>query len=159
MSAAELSAQVVGEAVELLFDTALGMSVSDVQPGMPEARDEDRVTAAVAVQGAWGGHVVLSCGRRLAEHMSARFLAAAGVDDPPSAQDTLDALGELANILAGQLKSSLPGPTTLGAPRVTGLGGTSYFARGAEPRVTLSCRVGQGLAVVQVLERVGRARG
>lgn len=72
---------------------------------------------AVNIQGAWEGTVALECSEALA-----RQLAATMFDLPAQAAtvaDTQDALGELTNMVGGNIKSLMPVPSQLSLPQVT----------------------------------------
>jgi chemotaxis protein CheX len=71
----------------------------------------------VDVVGPWTGTVVLTCGSDTAEELARALLrehAPAELDD----EDVADALGELANVVGGNVKAVLPGPSVLGLPEV-----------------------------------------
>lgn len=74
------------------------------------------LTASVAVVGAWNGHLVVACSRNGSRDVASAMLALPA--DELSADDIGDALGELANVLGGNVKSLLPAPSTLSLPRV-----------------------------------------
>jgi chemotaxis protein CheX len=74
----------------------------------------DEVSAAVAVTGAWQGHVVVSCSMAAAREITALLLEISMAD--VSESDVADALGELANIIGGNVKGLLPGPCALSLP-------------------------------------------
>lgn len=100
--------------VDMVFSTMLGLKVEPYP--MPWVRPTDMVTAAVYFAGAWRGAVLLECTRRQARTF-AQLLMSIG----PSAmidEDVRDALGELANMLAGNLKSVLPSGVVLSMPSV-----------------------------------------
>jgi chemotaxis protein CheX len=82
------------------------------------AFDAAEVTVgSVAVTGEWRGRVLLACPTRLA-----RSAASAMFDRPAEAltdEEVADALGELTNMVGGNLKSLLPGPSRLSMPAVT----------------------------------------
>jgi chemotaxis protein CheX len=82
------------------------------------ALDGDGVAVGrVTVTGGWRGHVLLACPTRLA-----RTAAAAMFDRPADAltdDEVADALGELTNMIGGNVKSLLPGPSRLSMPAVT----------------------------------------
>ncbi len=82
----------------------------------PGAVAGDGVTALVSISGAWDGHVVLHASAASAVAATAAFLGA----DPPSVgtDDVADALGELANMVGGYLKSIAPAPSSLSLPVV-----------------------------------------
>jgi chemotaxis protein CheX len=74
------------------------------------------VTASVAVSGGWTGHLVVGYSLE-----AAAAVAAAMFDQHPSrvsGDDVVDAVGELANVVAGNIKGLLPTPTVLGLPAV-----------------------------------------
>jgi chemotaxis protein CheX len=77
----------------------------------------DVTVGCVTVTGAWQGSVRLACPAPLAQMAaSAMFdLPAAQVDD----EQVADALGELTNMIGGNLKSPIPGPSRLSMPTVT----------------------------------------
>ena len=76
----------------------------------------DVAVGCVAVTGAWTGCVLLACPKQLAR------TAASAMFDLPAEQLTgdeiADALGELTNMVAGNIKSLLPGPSRLSIPVV-----------------------------------------
>ncbi|QKE83500.1 chemotaxis protein CheX [Arthrobacter sp. NEB 688] len=77
----------------------------------------DSVRARVDIHGTWSGSVVVSCTRDVASDLTRDLLALpAGL--PPDADEVRDALGEIANIVAGNVKSLLPDHATLGLPEV-----------------------------------------
>ena len=85
----------------------------------------DVTVGCVAVTGDWKGCVLLACPKQLAR------TAASAMFDLPAEQLTgdeiADALGELTNMVAGNIKSLLPGPSRLSIPVV--MVGASSTAR------------------------------
>ena len=91
--------------------TAIGSASEEV------ALDAGDVTVGrVAVTGPWQGCVLLPCPTQLARS------AASAMFDLPAEQltddEVADALGELTNMIAGNIKSLLPGPSRLSMPAV-----------------------------------------
>ncbi len=83
---------------------------------LPASKQLIEVSASVSVTGAWRGHVVLSCSSTASKNAAAALL---GVEfDEVTAEDIADALGELANIIGGNVKSLLPEPCALSLPHV-----------------------------------------
>ena len=71
----------------------------------------------VEIVGPWTGAVVLTTGRDTAVDLTRALLgehAPAVLED----EDVDDALGELANVVGGNVKAVLPGPSALGLPEV-----------------------------------------
>jgi chemotaxis protein CheX len=83
---------------------------------VPPAVVSTDVTASVSVTGAWRGHVLVSCSDVASRNAAAALL---GIDlAEVSDDDVADALGELANIIGGNVKSLLPEPSALSLPHV-----------------------------------------
>lgn len=83
--------------------------------GTPEL--DDAVHAWVDVDGGAAGRVVLSTERPTAEHLT-RALLQMAPDEPVADGDMVDAFGEVANVVGGNVKALVPDPTVLSLPRV-----------------------------------------
>ena len=115
----------VEEVIE--FTTAVWGSVLD--PGithLPEVPDPDAagptLTSWVQISGGWTGAVVLSLGVDVA-----RIAAGLMLDAEPgdvAEDDLIDVVGELANMIGGNVKALVPEPSQLGLPNV--VEGKSY---------------------------------
>ncbi|RHA44514.1 chemotaxis protein CheX [Cellulomonas rhizosphaerae] len=77
----------------------------------------DALVAWVDLHGEWSGRAVLVTGSDTA-HDLARVLLGLDDGDAVSRADLVDAFGEIANVVGGNLKSLLPTPGTLGLPQV-----------------------------------------
>ena len=100
--------------VDMVFSTMLGLKV-ELYP-MPWVRPPDMITATVHFAGAWQGAVLLECTRDQARTFTHLLMS---IDrSVMSDEDVRDALGELANMLAGNLKSVLPSGVVLSMPSV-----------------------------------------
>lgn len=105
---------VVSQIIENVFQTMMGMEVRLVDTPFPPAGE--LITAVVSLAGTWKGAVLVECGLEGALLFTSRML---GVDLPASLNDDVrDALGELANMVGGNLKSVLPGGVGLSLPTV-----------------------------------------
>jgi chemotaxis protein CheX len=91
---------------------------------MPPGETPKDVSAAVSVTGAWRGHVVISFSTAASRHAAAGLLGI-GYDDVSTA-DITDAVGELVNIIGGNVKSLLPEPSALSLPHVQ-TGGSGHW--------------------------------
>ncbi len=91
-----------------------------LHPLMPAEPDSVKpireVSASVSITGSWHGHIVLNCSTQTSRHAAAALLAmdVAEVTGP----DVVDAMGELANIVGGNLKSTLPAQCSISLPHV-----------------------------------------
>jgi chemotaxis protein CheX len=82
----------------------------------PAQERRDDVSASVSVTGAWRGQVVVSCSDTASRNAAAALL---GIEhEDVTDDDVTDALGELANIIGGNVKSLLPEPCALSLPHV-----------------------------------------
>jgi chemotaxis protein CheX len=126
-------------------------------PLLPDSGDAAiDICAAVSVTGAWQGHVVVECSATAAQRAAAALLGieAAEVSD----DDVADALGELANIIGGNVKVLLPEPCALSLPYVAAADGARW------PSVAEVCRLDGSWqdepVTVSVLEsKAGRGGG
>lgn len=75
----------------------------------------DHLTGCVQITGQWTGAVVVDCSGGFARLVSRRFL---NDDDATTADDLRDSVAELANMIGGNVKSLLPGPSYLSLPSV-----------------------------------------
>lgn len=94
------------------------------------------LSAVVHISGAWEGAVRLECRATHAAAAAALMFAI----EPSEASDeaSRDALGELANIVTGNVKSLLPAPSALSLPSVSS---TDVSGAPTSPRAVLVRRV------------------
>jgi len=106
-----------------VFQTMLQLEIAPTETAWTPA--PDALTAAIYFAGTWKGAVLLECTRPQAFEFTHRLMS---IDPPASINDDVrDALGELANMLAGNLKSILPHGIGLSMPSV--VEGTDYSLR------------------------------
>jgi chemotaxis protein CheX len=84
---------------------------------LPGELPADLLSAWVDVVGPWTGSVVLTTGRQTAAELTHALL---GETAPEllEHEDVADAFGEIANVVGGNVKAALPGPSALGLPEV-----------------------------------------
>lgn len=130
--------------------------LGDEDPLLPADRDpaDPGWSAAVTVSGKWEAMVTVELSAALADEVTRRMLGGSDLAE----EDIADAVGELVNMIGGNVKSLMPGPSALSLPMVT----SGRVARGSE--TTESCRVdahwrGLPLAVSVLGVRPGRAHG
>ncbi len=110
--------QIAGE----VFATMLDLPVRPIDP--PANDGPYTLTAAVHYVGSWNGTLLLECSKAQAMEWGARLME---LPAPIAAEDARDSLGELCNVLAGNLKPILPAGVGLSAPSV--VAGTEYSFR------------------------------
>ena len=78
---------------------------------------DEAISSWVEIVGPWTGSVVITTARTTAEEL-ARCLLKQHAPPVLEAEDIEDALGELANVVGGNVKAVLPGPSVLGLPEI-----------------------------------------
>lgn len=91
-------------------------------------------SSSVTVTGGWHGVVTVELDEAVAQQLSARMLALPD-DEAVADVDIADAVGELVNMVGGNVKSLMPGPSVLSLPAVAA--GRAAFASD----VTEVCRL------------------
>jgi chemotaxis protein CheX len=108
--------EVVTRVVENVFQTMLGMQVQPVALPWPPKPHGELITASISLTGSWKGAVLVECGQHEAFRFTTQMI---GIDLPTEFNDDVrDAIGELANMVGGNLKSALPGGVGLSLPTV-----------------------------------------
>lgn len=101
------AAELIRDTVVEVFSTMLG---SELEVGEPIEDDDPfmaaEVVSMVGLQGAICGSLALECGREHARDLTARFLGADG-EQIESIDDVRDAVGELVNMIGGNLKTAI----------------------------------------------------
>ena len=89
-----------------------------VSPLVPtgDEKQPSEVHASVSISGPWTGHVVYASSTEAARKAAAAFLAMDSSE--VSSEDLCDVLGELANIVGGNVKAMLPPGCLLSLPQV-----------------------------------------
>jgi chemotaxis protein CheX len=89
-----------------------------VNPLIPtgDEKQPSEVHSSVSISGSWTGHVVYASSTVAARKAAAAFLAMEA--DEVSPEDVSDVLGELANIVGGNVKAMLPTGCFLSLPQV-----------------------------------------
>jgi chemotaxis protein CheX len=89
-----------------------------ISPLIPtyDQNQPSEVHSSVSITGSWTGHVVYACSNAAARRAAAAFLAMEV--DEVSQEDLSDVLGELANIVGGNVKAMLPPGCFLSLPQV-----------------------------------------
>jgi chemotaxis protein CheX len=102
------------QAVRQLFESMLDMSISPTN--VDQWTCLGPVVGIIHLTGGWDGFVLTGFEPSLAQVVAARMLAAPDLD--PNDEDLRDVVGEIANILAGNLKCLIPEWTAMSIPAV-----------------------------------------
>ncbi len=101
--------------VHHVFGSMLGVKVWSTPAASP-AESPRRVVSAVYFVGGWKGAVLLECAPLPAFTFTAKMIS---IPEPSWVDDDVrDAIGELTNIIAGNLKTALPEGAELSMPSV-----------------------------------------
>ena len=112
-----------------VWSTVLGLEIVDGPAGWP---DEQETVSAVEVTGRWDGTVAISFSDTLGKRLTAALFACPEAEATPDL--VRDALGELANVIGGNVKAMLPGPSKLSLPSVQTRSRAEGFSSGARGR-------------------------
>jgi chemotaxis protein CheX len=142
-----MTSQIVCDVFRTMLDYEIRESQEDY------SRRSNVVTAAIFFAGAWRGAVVLECCELQACFYSQRLM---GIPTPERMDDDVrDAMGELVNMVGGNLKSVLPPGVSLSMPSVLEGPDYAYKICGSNLSQRFSFR-GEGgplwVTLVQVVE-------
>jgi chemotaxis protein CheX len=124
---------------ESVFESMLGLAV---QPSSAELPTTEMITGAIYYAGSWKGAVLLQCETNEAYEFTARLM---GLPLPTSFDDDVrDAIGEITNIVGGNMKPLLPHGVGLSMPSVVSGKPASLRICGDMPllRLAFSCEAG-----------------
>ena len=158
MSTPLISTEPSYDDVQMVVDEVWTSFLGNEEPLLPVAPEAVDVgwSAAVTVSGEWHGMISVELPTGLAEQVTRRMLMVP--DDEPVTldEDVADAVGELVNMIGGNVKSLMPGPSVLSLPVVAA-------GRVARPSDAVEvCRLGASwggsplLVSVQVLKAHSR---
>jgi len=112
----EVNENDLAEMVEQVWESYLDPEgISPLIPTYDENQPSE-VHSSVSITGSWTGHVVYASSTAAARRAAAAFLAMEV--DEVSQEDLSDVLGELANIIGGNVKAMLPPGALLSLPQV-----------------------------------------
>jgi chemotaxis protein CheX len=108
-----LSTETIADLTQEVWNALLA---EDRGPLVPDEVTGEDVVAMATISGGWNGTICVSCSRLAARHATSAMFGME--DDELSADDINDAVGELVNVVGGNIKSLVPGPSVLGLPTV-----------------------------------------
>lgn len=111
----------IAEVATSVWDTMMHIPLKPVGPCPPPSSP---FTSAVYYAGAWKGALLIECSGEQAADWAARLMS---LDPPVTPDDMRDGLGELTNVVAGNLKPLLPPGVGLSLPSV--VQGSDYSLR------------------------------
>jgi chemotaxis protein CheX len=103
----------IEDIVKTIWSTLIDVPIQ--RGGGDTSGDASMVTGIVNIDGAWHGAVLVRCPLVLATLVTAAMFQG---DEDPTLDEVRDALGELTNMVAGNVKSLLPAPSVISLPTV-----------------------------------------
>ncbi len=111
-----LESQDVVSVVQDVFTSLLGLEIVSDEDDAPVVEPSKKVSTTVGIAGDWNGTLTMECDSDTACLLSSAML---GTDlDTDLTDDVKDVLGELVNIMAGNVKGTLPGQSKLSLPLI-----------------------------------------
>lgn len=101
---------------ENIWKSILDLEVVKVDAPFKAEGENNTLAGCVHIMGAWEGTVVLLCPTSLAQQAASIMFGIK--EDQAGMEQIQDALGELANMTGGNIKSLLPEPSYLSLPTV-----------------------------------------
>ncbi len=106
----------IREITQSVWSTMLGMPL-EARWGAVDASDPPPgVTSWVCITGSWCGAITIECSSTAARRAAGAMFGMA--PEEASLEEVNDAMGEVANIIGGNLKGLLEGPVSLSLPTV-----------------------------------------
>jgi chemotaxis protein CheX len=119
----QIGAEAIAKIIDSIFSTMMDVHVSVVDS--PRAKIGDRVISSVHLEGTWNGAVSMQCSRRQACEFAGKVLC---MDTPEEMDnDVRDAVGEIVNMIGGNMKAAMGRDVRLSLPTV--IDGCDYEMR------------------------------
>ena len=141
----------VSEIVQSIFATMIDLSVAVEE--IPWSPNGDRITSSVYLEGEWSGAISFECHREHACQIASRFLA---VEPPSEVDDNVrDVVGELANMIGGNIKSAISNNVRLSLPSVIDGSNYNIHVCGSDSYNRIGFRFPEGVFWVTVVAKDG----
>jgi len=144
----------IEEMTRSIAETLLNRGLEPLQAPDGLSAGPRSLFAWVKISGAWAGSVMIGCSEGLAKHAAGTMFDMPPEDTTPS--DVADAVGELANVLGGNVKGLVPAPSALSLPIVSAHRGEDPPHAIASREMWFHCR-GEPLVVRIVEAQAGAA--
>lgn len=146
--------QVAIDDLRSVIDAVLTATFGLVATESPDGASSSMISSLVGIAGEWNGAVIVGCSPPLAARLASLMF---GVPEAEVTREHLeDTMGEMANMVGGNVKSLIPPPNSLSLPTV--VEGRDYRVRvpGATVAHDIVLRVDGEPIRVTVLERASR---
>ncbi len=146
--------QDIREITEAVWSNVLSTSAEVAETEPLRALAGKVFTGCVQISGAWEGAVTIRCSPVLARTVAATMYELGATE--PSGDEVRDALGELTNMVGGNIKALLPGTTHLSLPIVAEGDKQSLRISDSDPVCTVWFASHGEVFAVTVLSRADR---
>jgi chemotaxis protein CheX len=143
--------QLLLEDVEAIAAVVMGSIAGVVlEPAAGEIPgDRPALTGCVHIDGAWNGAAIVECELPLARRIAATLFGRS--DDEVSPDDVRDALGEITNMIGGNVKALLPAPSRASLPTVVDGADYAGTVPRTKPAGVVAFRAGAEMLVIRIL--------
>jgi len=143
----------IEQIAQSVFSTMLNVELIRVE--QPAPSDHDLLLATVHIVGAWTGSIVLALSPEAAIEAAAAMLQVGAGD--VAAADREDVAAELVNMIGGNLKGVLPGPSFLSLPTIVSGNDFGMKVRDSELLDDLMLSGGNGVLRLRLYTQAGDA--
>lgn len=140
----KISTAEVDEIVRSVMDLTLRLQADELQTAAVHQGEATMVRAEILFKGGWKGSVLLQIEPSLAREMAAVMMQKEPADTADA--EAMDAVGEIANMIAGNLKPLFPGQRSMSLPKVS-QAGLSHLPHDAYPLALSYLLDGRGLSI------------
>ena len=143
----------IEQIAQSVFSTMLNVELIRVE--QPAPSDHDLLLATVHIVGAWTGSIVLALSPEAAVEAAATMLQVDAAE--VAAADREDVAAELVNMIGGNLKGVLPGPSFLSLPTIVSGNDFGMKVRDSELLDDLMLSGGNGVLRLRLYTQAGDA--
>lgn len=136
--------------VQQVFETMLGLGVQECTESEKELNSGEVSMATICISGGWNGVVFLQTTRTLAKKVAGGMFQMD--EETISPDETKDAFGEIINMIGGNLKALLPGPSTLSLPNVVLGTDCSWDVPGGKTLLVAGLKCSDNAMIASVVE-------
>ena len=131
----------------MVMESIAGVVLEPADSEIP--RDRAALTGCVHIDGAWNGSALVECELPLARRLTAVLFGRP--EEEVSLDDVRDALGEITNMIGGNVKALLPSPSRLSLPTVVEGADYAVTVPRTKPAGVVSFRAGAETLVIRIL--------
>ncbi len=106
----------LNEIIDKVWKMTLRFRIKPIKSELQRPEPLDLLLASVTISGAWQGVLTLGCSTCVARSAAAAMFGKPAVNTNP--EEIRDALGELTNMVGGNVKTMLKGDCRLSVPRI-----------------------------------------